>query len=89
MTRSQSNLNDSDISSKSLVMGEEDLQDLINELDIEAIRREVFSLYDIRFGLDTQLALRKVQVYEAEDVMFQNYLGCLKEAHERFLGYIF
>ena len=60
MTRSNSNLNDSDISGKSLVMGEEDLQDLINELDIEAIRREVFSLYDIRFGLDTQLALRKV-----------------------------
>ena len=75
--------------SQSVIVGEEDIQDLIKELDIEAIRKEVFILYDIKYGLDTQLALRKVQVIEAEDQMFQNYLECLKEAHDRFLSYIF
>ena len=35
------------------------------------------------------MALRKVQVLEAEDEVFQNYLECLKEAHDRFLSYIF
>lgn len=72
-----------------MVIGEDDLQEMIRELDIEAIRREVFALYDINYGLDTQLALRKMQVLESEDIMFQNYLECLDEAHDRFLGYIF
>jgi len=86
-TSNASGLNDSDISS--VIVGEEDIQDMIKELDIEAVRKEVFHLYDIKYGLDTQLALRKVQVIEAEDQMFQNYLECLKEAHDRFLSYIF
>ena len=43
----------------------------------------------MKYGLDTTLALRKVQVLEVEDEVFQNYLECLKEAHDRFLSYIF
>lgn len=82
-------MNDSVLSNMSVAIGEEDLNDLIKDLDIEAIRVEVFRLYDINFGLDAQLALRKLQVLEAEDVVFQNYLECLKEAHDRFLSYIF
>ena len=86
-TSNASGLNDSDISS--IIVGEDDIQDMIKELDIEAVRKEVFNLYDIKYGLDTQLALRKVQVIEAEDQMFQNYLQCLKVAHDKFLSYIF
>ena len=82
-------MNDSMMSTQSLAIGEEDLTCLIKELDIEVINREVFTLYDIEYGLDTTLALRKVQVLEAEDEIFQNYLECLKEAHDRFLSYIF
>ena len=77
------------MSTNSLAIGEEDLTLLIKELDIEAINREVFELYGISYGLDTTLALRKVQVLEAGDEIFQNYLECLKEAHDRFLSYIF
>ena len=82
-------MNDSMMSTNSLAIGEDDLTNLIRDLDIESINREVFVLYDIQFGLDTTLALRKVQVLEAEDEVFQNYLECLKEAHDRFLSYIF
>ena len=66
---SDSGHNNSEMS-QSVIVGEEDIQDLIKELDIEAIRKEVFNLYDVKYGLDTQLALRKVQVIEAEDQMF-------------------
>ena len=76
------------ISTNSLAIGDDDLTSLIKELDIEVINREVFNLYDIQYGLDTTLALRKVQVLEAEDEVFQNYLEYLKEAHDRFLSYI-
>ena len=69
MNTSDSGLNNSEMS-QSVIVGEEDIQDLIKELDIEAIRKEVFNLYDVKYGLDTQLALRKVQVIEAEDQMF-------------------
>ena len=63
---SGSGLSDSEMSA-SIIVGEEDIQEMIKELDIESIRKEVFTLYDIKYGLDTQLALRKVQVIEAED----------------------
>jgi len=82
-------MNDSVVSANSLAIGEEDVIILIRDLDIEAINSEVFKLYQISYGLDTTLALRKVQVLEAEDEVFQNYLECLKEAHDRFLSYIF
>jgi len=82
-------MNDSVLSTASLAIGEEDVILLIRDLDIEAINSEVFKLYGINYGLDTTLALRKVQVLEAEDEVFQNYLECLKEAHDRFLSYIF
>jgi hypothetical protein len=82
-------MNDSVVSTNSLAIGEEDVIILIRDLDIEAINSEVFKLYEINYGLDTTLALRKVQVLEAEDEVFQNYLECLKEAHDRFLSYIF
>ena len=48
---SNSALNESDIDS--VIVSEDDIQDLIKELDIEAIRKEVFNLYDIKYGLDT------------------------------------
>ena len=48
---SNSGLNDSEVSS--VIIGEEDIQDMIKELDIEAIRKEVFGLYEIKYGLDT------------------------------------
>ena len=54
----------------SVIIGQEDLDELVKELDVEAIRREVFNLYNVKFGLDTQLALRKMQVLESEDMMF-------------------
>ena len=53
-------MNDSMMSTNSLAIGEDDLTNLIKELDIEAINREVFNLYEISYGLDTTLALRKV-----------------------------
>ena len=46
-------------------------------------------MYNISYGLDTTLALRKVQVLEADDTVFSNYLECLKEAHDHFLAQIF
>ena len=77
------------LSTQSIAIDEEDLTNMIADLDIESINREVFNLYNISYGLDTTLALRKVQVLEAEDEYFQHYLECLKEAHDRFLSYIF
>ena len=53
-------MNDSMMSTNSLAIGEDELTILIKELDIEVINREVFNLYDICYGLDTTLALRKV-----------------------------
>lgn len=58
--KSNPNMNDSVLSGTSLAIGEEDLTNLIKDLDIEAINRDVFNLYDISYGLDTTLALRKV-----------------------------
>ena len=76
------------LSSNSLAIEEDEYISLIKDLDIEDINRQVFDLYEISYGLDTTLALRKVQVLEAETEAFQNYLECLKDAHERFLSYI-
>ena len=42
-----------------MIVDQYEIQELINELDIEAIRIEVFEVYGINYGLDTQLALRK------------------------------
>ena len=74
-----------------MAIGEDELTNLVKDLDIEGINRDVFRLYDINFGLDTTLALRKVHVLTIEDDndVFMNYLDCLKEAHDRFLSYIF
>ncbi len=71
------------------VLNEQQLKEVVRMLDIEKIRIDVFDLYEINPGLDTQLSLRKIQYLYAEDEMFQNYLRCLKEAHDRFLGYLF
>ena len=87
--KSNPNMNDSVLSTNSMAIGEDDLTNMIKDLDIESINRDVFNLYDIQYGLDTTLALRKVQVLETEDDVFMNYLDCLKEAHDRFLSYIF
>ena len=43
-----------------VVVGEEDVDNLVRDIDTEWIRKEVFKLYDVKYGLDTQLALRKV-----------------------------
>lgn len=42
-----SGLNDSMLSTTSLALGEDDLTNLIKDLDIEEINRDVFKLYDI------------------------------------------
>ena len=66
------------------------MKQVVKDLDVEKIRRDVFLLFDISPGLDTTLSLKKAQyVHSNNDEMFQNYLGCLKEAHDRFLGYLF
>jgi len=72
----------------SQLIGEDDIKDLVKELEIETISKDVFKLYDVKIGLDTKLSLRKVQVLESSDEMFQSYLECLDEAHEVFLNYI-
>ena len=43
-----------------VVVGEEDVDNLVRDIDTEWLRKEVFKLYDVKYGLDTQLALRKV-----------------------------
>ena len=43
---------------------EQDVDTLVKEIDIEMVRKEVFKLYRVKYGLDIQLALRKVQVLE-------------------------
>lgn len=48
------------VSSNSLALGEQDLTNLVKDLDVEAVHKEVFRLYDLKFGLDTSLALRKL-----------------------------
>ena len=77
------------LSTNSFALEEDDVAEMVKDLDIEAINRDVFDLFQIKYGLDTTLALRKVQVLEADDEVFQNYLDCLKEAHDLFLSYIF
>lgn len=59
------------------------------DMDVETVRVDVFKLYEVNPGLDAQLSLRKLQILNSDDTMFQNYLTCLKEAHDRFLSYIF
>jgi len=59
------------------------------DMDVENVRVDVFKLYEVNPGLDAQLSLRKLQILNSDDSMFQNYLTCLKEAHDRFLSYIF
>lgn len=87
--RANPNMNDSVLSTTSMAIGEDELTRLITDLDIDDINQEVFKLYGIQYGLDTTLALRKVQMLEQSDTVFMNYLDCLKEAHDRFLSYIF
>ena len=77
------------LKSNSSTLSEATLKDIVKELDIEVIRREVFKLFEISFGLDTQLSLRKIQYLYSNDEMFQMYLNCLKQAHDRCLNYIF
>ena len=87
--KSNPNQNDSVVSSNSLALGEQDLTNLVKDLDVEAVHKEVFRLYDLKFGLDTSLALRKLQVLEADDEYLQHYIECLKEAHDRFMSIVF
>jgi hypothetical protein len=54
----------------SQLIGEDDIKDLVKELEIETISKDVFKLYDVKIGLDTKLSLRKVQVLESSDEMF-------------------
>ena len=82
------NMNDSMMSTGSMAIEEDDYINLVKDLDTEDIHQQVFNLYQIGYGLDTTLTLRKVWMLEAETEAFQNYLECLKEAHERFLSYI-
>lgn len=82
-------MNDSVLSTNSFAVGEEDLTSLIKEIDIEAVNRDVFNLYETKYGLDTTLTIRKMRVLEADDEVFMNYLQCLEEAHDRFLSFIF
>ena len=70
-------------------LGESELRECVRDLDIEVVRQDVFHLFQISYGRDTQLSLRKIQYLYQDDEMFQNYLKCLKEAHDRFLGYLF
>ena len=58
------------LSTNSFALEEDDLTDLVRDIDIEAINQEVFDLFNIKYGLDTTLALRKVQVLEADDEVF-------------------
>lgn len=68
----------------------EDIVKILKKLRPEGIVSDVFELFKINSFLDAQLELRKAeQLYTQEDEAFQNYLNCLKEAHERFMGYIF
>ena len=71
-----------------VVIEDHDVDNLVREIDTEWIRKEVFKLYDVNYGLDTQLALRKVQILEGQDPMLLNYIACLEEAHSRFLAMI-
>lgn len=87
--QSGSNPNDSMLSSQSIALNNEDITNMLREIDIEEINREVFTLYNIKYGLDTTLALRKVQILEQDDEYSMDYLECLKKAHDSFLEYIF
>ncbi len=63
-------MNDSVLSTNSLAIGDEEFTSLINQIDIDEINKDVFDLFKIQYGLDPCLALRKVQVLEAEDEFF-------------------
>ena len=41
-------------------LGEMELRECVRDLDIESVRQDVFKLYEISYGRDTQLSLRKV-----------------------------
>ena len=58
--RSNPNMNDSMMSTQSLAIGEDDLTMMIKDLDIDSINRDVFDLYEISYGLDPTLAMRKI-----------------------------
>ena len=45
--KSNPNMNDSVLSTNSMAIGEDDLTNMIKDLDIESINRDVFNLYDI------------------------------------------
>ena len=68
---------------------EETMGDVLREIDVEPIRRATFDLYGVKEGLDSQLQLKKIQYMNSDDEMFQNYLDCLKKAHDKFLLFIF
>lgn len=53
-------MNDSMMSTQSLAIGEDDLTMMIKDLDIDNINRDVFDLYEISYGLDPTLAMRKI-----------------------------
>lgn len=45
--KSNPNMNDSVLSTNSMAIGEDDLTNMIKDLDIESINRDVFNLYEI------------------------------------------
>lgn len=73
---------------ESQLLGDDEIKDFIKELDVEAISKEVFRLFEVKIGLDTKLSLRKVQVLQSSDEMLNRYMACLDQAHELFLQYI-
>ena len=62
---------------ESQLLGDDEIKDFIKELDVEAISKEVFRLFDVKIGLDTKLSLRKVQVLQSSDEMLNRYMACL------------
>ena len=58
---------------------------VLDSVDEEKIRRDVFNLFKVCPGLDAQLSMRKVCVLEEGDVKFNEYCEAQEEAHEIFL----
>lgn len=60
MTKENSFGEDSQSKDESQIFGDDDIKDFVKELDVEAISKEVFKIFDVKIGLDTKLSLRKV-----------------------------
>ena len=77
-------------SSFKAIVKEEDMNQLIESINIDKIRKEAFNLFEINTGLDAQLSLKQIEFMNQDDQFFNHYNTCLKEAHDRFtINYIF